>query len=415
MANTPARQRRTTLRLASAASRVRQLLASELVRRVVPLAIISRIAILAVGFATVAVVGYQLQPGQFRVSRNEFLNLPARGDAGWYLGIARHGYRWSPELHGHRHALAFFPAYPILMRVAGEVVTLPAKVIRDPDLLGNGDSRVLWGGVLTSITCFIAALAVVYRIAQHPAVSAPPLATLTLLAFYPFGLFFGVAYSESLFLFVMSATVLAWLYGHKGAAFGCGLLTGLARSNGWTLSVALLAALVLRDGSIRRHRCWWLIACAPGIGACGFSAYVWWVTGSPLEWVTAQEGWGRAVSPVAFATRRIEALSELGPWGYLRADPVDAATALAVALSIATTAWHLRRRHVLFGTLILAYLAPALIIDLPATGRMTSVLFPVFLCAADILRGWRLVAVACAFAAGQLLLAARHFLWLPPY
>jgi hypothetical protein len=94
---------------------------------------------------------------------------------------------------------------------------------------------------------------------------------------------------------------------------------------------------------------------------------------------------------------------------------VDAATALAVGLSIFTAIWHFRRRNVLFGTIIIAYLAPALVIDLPATGRMTSVLFPIFLSAADMWRGWRFAAVACAFGTGQLLLAARYFLWLTPY
>ena len=44
------------------------------------------------------------------------------------------------------------------MRVAGDLLTLPAKAARNPEFLGGGNARVLWGGVLVSVVCFGLAL-----------------------------------------------------------------------------------------------------------------------------------------------------------------------------------------------------------------------------------------------------------------
>jgi hypothetical protein len=47
------------------------------------IALVSRLTVLVVGLAAVHLVGYELAPLQFRVSRDEVANLPARFDAGW--------------------------------------------------------------------------------------------------------------------------------------------------------------------------------------------------------------------------------------------------------------------------------------------------------------------------------------------
>ena len=49
------------------------------------------------------------------------MNLPLRWDAGWYLDIAVHGYRWSPAAEGQQN-VAFFPAYPALMSLGAALV-----------------------------------------------------------------------------------------------------------------------------------------------------------------------------------------------------------------------------------------------------------------------------------------------------
>ncbi len=54
----------------------------------------------------------------FRIAKGEIANLPARWDAGWYLGIARTGYEYDRRARGQQNVV-FFPAYPLLMRTAG--------------------------------------------------------------------------------------------------------------------------------------------------------------------------------------------------------------------------------------------------------------------------------------------------------
>ena len=44
------------------------------------------------------------------------------------------------------------------MRVAGDLVTLPARLLRDPTLFGNGNTRVVWGGALVAVLAVTLAL-----------------------------------------------------------------------------------------------------------------------------------------------------------------------------------------------------------------------------------------------------------------
>jgi len=302
------------------------------------------------------------------------------------------------------------------MRVGGDLVTLPAKILQDPTLLGNGDSRVLWGGVLGSIICFAFALTNVYKLALAQGLaSAAAVRAVALLAAFPFAIFFGVAYSESLFLLCCTGTVLAWRRGTPRRAIVWGVLAGLSRSNGWTLSLALLLDLLADARRRSQLRTWLLPATAPVLGALAFSLYVFGVTGSPSEWIKAQEGWAGNVSPLAFFTRRWSAVMASGLMEYVSTYPVDAATFAAVCLSLILGMVYAYRRQWLYAALVAGYLFPALLIDLPAAGRMTSVLFPTFLMMGHALRGWSFLVVLGVFAVGQAYFASEYFSWRPPF
>ncbi len=382
---------------------------------IVALLLATRIVVLIAGALAVYSRGLaHTQPPPRLVSHNVILNLPARFDAGWYLRIARHGYEWQPYLRGKQNALAFFPLHPLAMHIGGDVVTLPAKVLRDPDFLENGDTRVLWGGVLVAVLCFLAGARAMYQLGIEFGIDAGRTsAAIVLLATYPFALFYSAPYSEGLFLLCSTATVLAWMQGRSLATLSWGLLTGLARSNGWTLAVALMAdaVLVRRD----RHPGWYLAALGPVLGAAMYSAYVYALTGHPLDWAIAQQAWDPSASPLRFVVRRWDALLRNGVGGYLLADPVDALTFAATLLALAAAFSHLWRRAYLQGTWILAYLLPALALDLPATGRLTAVLVPMFFWLAPRARGAAFIALAGAFTIGEVFLASLFFRSFPPY
>jgi hypothetical protein len=379
-------------------------------------ALTTRLAIFIVGALTVTSLGLTLKPFQFRISRNAVENLPARFDAGWYVGIARRGYVWTEEKIHRQQNVAFFPLYPILMRVGGEIVTIPAKIANAPEMLGGGDARVIWGGVLVSLICFTLALGRLQDLALLVTRDDQTARTAVLLqAVYPFGIFLGQAYSEALFLLAAVSMTLAWKEQRLASAAGWGLALGLTRSNGWTLSAAFLLDVFVRRSSSSRG---WQVAAAltPVAGAGLFSLYMWRLTGHPLAWVQAQEAWAGSLRPLSFVSLRVRLISELGVWGYVTGETVDLLTVLSAVLCIGAAVVMARRGEWLLSALIGAYLAPAIVLNMISLGRMTSVLFPVFIALASFVRGPRVLLVTVvSFVLCQWYFAARFFLWLPPY
>ena len=383
--------------------------------RTIGFAVATRAAVLVAGFAAAVLVGYEVGPGRFRLSHNELWNLPGRFDAGWYLGIARRGYRWDPALQGRQQNVAFFPAFPLAMRAAGEVVTIPAHLTHDPDLFGSGDTRVVWGGALLSMGCFVAACVLLRRLGRTlGADAAPGERSVWLLAAYPFALFYSAAFSEGLFLLSAVAAFLAFARGRAPAGAAWGFLAGLTRSNGWAVGAALIAA-VLSDRARRRQVGWWLAALAPFGATLAFSVYCWHLTGDPLAWVTVQEGWGNRVDPTAFLLRRIESIDRIGLRAYVARDPIDLWNVAAVAFTIAMSIVAWRRFGVAYAVFPAAYLGPALLVDGPSIGRYSAVLFPSFLAASALLSNRQALVASVLSLAVQLWMAARFFMWQTPY
>jgi hypothetical protein len=62
---------------------------------VLPLHLVSRLGVLIIGFLGVILVGFPPEAAnRWKIYNNDFLDLPARWDTGWYLGIATEGYRY---------------------------------------------------------------------------------------------------------------------------------------------------------------------------------------------------------------------------------------------------------------------------------------------------------------------------------
>ena len=383
--------------------------------RAIGFAAATRVAVLLAGLAAAVSIGYEMRPDRFRLSHNELWALPGRFDAGWYLGIARRGYHWNPAADGHQQNVAFFPAFPIAMRAAGEIVTLPAHLAHDPELFGNGDTRIVWGGALLSMGCFLAACVLLIRLSATllPDADAGDRAVL-LLASYPFALFYSAAFSEGMFLLAAVAAFLDFEQGRPVRGSAWGLLAGLTRSNGWAVAAGLLL-IVWRSRERRARLGWWLAALAPVAGTAVFSAYCWRLTGDPLAWVSVQEGWGNRADVTAFVMRRIAVMQSIGISGYVRADPVDVWTVASVlfALAMSLVAW--RRLGPAYALFSAAYLGPAILVNGPSIGRYGSVLFPSFLAAATLLSRRQTIAASAACLIVQLWMATRFFTWQTPY
>ena len=122
------------------------------VREALPIVISTRIGVLIAGFLAISLFGYRTDVNvPWRVYENEFLNLPARWDTGWYLGVASYGYEWVVGARENQQQnIAFFPLYPMLMRYGSLLLARDA----------------MWTGVLIAWLSFFGALVYLYRMAR---------------------------------------------------------------------------------------------------------------------------------------------------------------------------------------------------------------------------------------------------------
>lgn len=386
--------------------------AADGVRAVMPTWACSRLTVLVVGFLAIGTFGYRGAGAPFVLYRNEFLDLPARYDAGWYLGIAVDGYRWDPGVRGQQN-IAFMPALPMLMRFGGRLI----------------GGHPLWAGQIIVLAACLWAFVYVYRLARS-ALGDPDRAgfAVALLAAFPFAVFFSAVYTESLFLLCAAGA-----FYHAGrreyvrtAAFG--LLCGFARPNGFLLAVPIAlvalwpaAVAAWRDtAGGTATRAWRAVRPAlPAIAAASaavlaviaFSGFIYALTGRPLAWLDAHAAWGRTFGTWV-SKGPFQELASGGLYGYARSRPIDAANFAAVILAIAGI-WPVTRRFgVPYGAFIAVNVIPPLTTGgLLSIGRVTAPMFPLFLWLAAIIPARHRAAWLTLFALLQGWGAALFFTW----
>ena len=374
----------------------------------------TRLAILFVGYLAVFTVGYREGGAPWKVVEdNEFANLQARWDAGWYLSVAIDGYSYVPDRPLDPQNIVFFPAYPILMRLAGR-------------LLGGASTAFALGA-------FFGALVYLYRLARDLLNDEDDArAAVWLLAAFPFALFYGAVYSESLFLCGAVAAFYHYRRCEYLSAGAWGVLVGLTRPPGCLVSVPLallaiepwlpawLAGGPPRDrGGSTGTAGAFLPALAssamPGVGMLLFSAYIWSLTGDPLAWVKGHAAWGREYSGLGvLVTERYAWLSSGGLYAYTSRLPVDLLNALG-AIFVLLTAWPVARRLGLaYAVFILINMLPPLANGgLLSAGRFSSVLFPSFIWFASAVPTRHRPAWLAGFMGIQALNAALFYTWRP--
>ena len=213
--------------------------------------------------------------------------LGGRGDgwlAGWdswdvtlFRKVAQFGYAGYPASYPDRDIAAFFPGFPLVLRVAHWVV--PSWTA---------------AGLVVSLVAGAVAVVWLARLAELDGVDGP-LAVL-LLVLSPYAVFLAAGYSEALFL---ACALPGWYAARRGHWEAAGLLVAgaaLVRVSGLFLAVGLVV-LWLTTSRDRRAVPW---LAAPFVALLGFAAYLHHLSGDWLRWQHAQaEGWGRHLtSPV---------------------------------------------------------------------------------------------------------------------
>jgi hypothetical protein len=381
------------------------------VREALPVATATRLGVLLVGFLAVVTFGYRPDVGApWRMYENEFLNLPARWDTGWYLGVASEGYRWDPTRLTQQQNIAFFPVYPLLMRYGSL-------------LLGR---ELMWTGVLISGVSFFGALVYLYRFTRERAGDDSARMAIALIACYPFAFFYSAAYTEALFLLLMVGACYHFERDELWKAGGWGLLAGLTRPNGCLLSVALAFIAVRPLWPIDRRTFAatfpavvprLAVAALPGVGMLMYSAYIYTLTGHPLQWAAQNAAWGRVYRGLdTLVADQAQLISEAGVYTFAATRTLDALQLCAVLFIVATVWPVFRRLGLAYAVLLAVNLVPPLTMGgLLSMGRVTSVLFPTFVWLALAIPVHHRTAWLATFAMLQAMCAALFFTWRPLY
>lgn len=403
----------------------------EAVREALGATVAIRLPVLAAGFLAVLVLGYPpSHKPSLLSSPNELVNLPNRWDAGWYLGIATGGYEYDPQQTGQQN-IAFFPAFPMLIRTAAALIgarqTVAPGSVNLAAIERRLHERTIIAGWLVSLGASVWALVYLFRFARDTLGPQAATGSVWLLAAFPFAYFFGALYTESVYLLGAIATVYHFRRHEYLPASAWGLLVGLTRPNGCFLSVPLgLMALqqawlprTLAAGDPAPRPGWasfartLFVAAMPGLGMVAFSAWLWTFTSHPIAWMQAHAAWGRTFQGVdTLLGARVQALVDYGVYHYVRTQPVETLYVLATGLALGV-AWPVARRLGLgYAVLIAITILPPLSAGgFLSMGRITSTLFPVF-----VYLGWRLAPattwrVTAAWVALQGMLAAAFFTW----
>jgi len=382
---------------------------------VLPVALATRIGVLLVGYVAVATIGFEPGNPPMRFAVSELRNLPVRWDAGWYIGIAIDGYNFAPDVRGWQN-VAFFPAYPMLVRAAGlfQFTWETAHV-------------AAWTGVALSLVAFCLALVYVYRIALQQGTPEAAHGAVLLLAAYPFAVYYSAPFTESLFLLAVSGAFYHQVSRQFARAALWGLVAGLTRPNGILVCVPLGIA-ALRDGwaayrdapadarvarAARAALPGLAAAATPVVGVLVFSAVCWAYSGDPLLWVRAQRiGWDRPVRGIpSLWSQASELLSPSLAW-TIGTRPYEVINYLAAVFALAAC-WPVARR---VGIELAAFVAVSVLLPLVNGGfasvaRFTAVLFPVFLWLGLALPARGREALAALFLLGQGVVAALFFTW----
>jgi hypothetical protein len=350
-----------------------------------------RIALFALGFRVVsAILAFfanlafpPYQPAQLAMfgQPSPFWDPFTRYDSGWYYQIARHGYLFvagGPSVGvGKPGKIAYFPLYPLLMRYVGR-------------LFGRADADVYLGGILVSWISFVLAMVAIYFLARLDLPRRRAERAVLLTAIFPFGFFFGMVYTEALFLLLTVLSFYAcrtrrWLLGGI-----CGGLATATRVTG-ILMLPALAWIAWRNvDETPRDRALaivGLLLVVTGVGA--YSIYVYQLSGNPFEWAASITRWGYHLGgppwmgPVQLGLRLFT-----HPYRYLTTDRMalyDTLYGVTGVLFLLAVPFVWRRFGAAYGLFMLLNLwLPLSSGVFEGVGRYCSVLFPCFIWLASL-------------------------------
>lgn len=244
-----------------------------------------------------------------------------RFDALWFLRIATAGYTAGDG------SAAFFPLYPMLIRIVSPVF----------------GGHPLAAGLLISNAAFLGALVILYFLTSSEFDERIARRTVLYVAIFPTAYFFLAPYSESLFLFLLVASLWAARRGKWPLAGVAGALAAATRNVGVLLILPLVVEGVLQHrerGDRLAPRLLWSGAVA--VGTLAYLGFWQGFAGDALAPLHQQATWQRVGTfPLATAVSGTrEAFRWIGiyPGGYHLLDWLLVVPALAAAVWVTVRA-----------------------------------------------------------------------------
>jgi Mannosyltransferase (PIG-V) len=335
--------------------------------KILILALCFRLMGSVVGFVgNVTIPDYQNQGFTVMERANPFWDRFARWDSGWYYGIASKGYAY---VENGRSNLAFFPVYPQLMGIVGRG-------------MGGAKEDFYFAGIMISWLSFAIAMALIYRLARLDLPQPQAARAAVYAAVFPSAYFFGVVYSEALFLLTLVGAALAFRTKHwMWAAIAAAIMTA-TRVNG----VMFLPALALigwdAAGSSERDQKRALTAAAFGCAGIGaYSLFVYSISGDAFEWYDSITRWGYLPggNPLSglwaiYSALLTEPITFISTQPMAPYDTINALIATGAILAVPFVWRRLGRGYA--AIVVLGLLLPLSSGQFEGLGRYCSVLFP---------------------------------------
>ncbi|MEI7426052.1 MAG: mannosyltransferase family protein [Candidatus Moraniibacteriota bacterium] len=197
-----------------------------------------------------------------------------RWDAQHYLSIAEKGYQFQGEYKNEGALIAFFPFYPIVIKVVHFVFRL----------------SFINAALLISFFSGIGSAILLFKLVSKWKGKEVALTAVSLFSFYPFSIFLSVPYTESLFVFLVLLTLYFFQKRMLVSSIATVSLLCLTKITGGILGFIFVWQILWKTKSLIKT--FFFSFCA-GIPLFAFLYFQYMKYGTPFAFLVAQEkNWG---------------------------------------------------------------------------------------------------------------------------
>lgn len=349
---------------------------------------VTRLIIFFIIFISSAVIPMRQGPFLYSDPNNLVLDGLVRDDSWWYTNIVTRGYSIGNIERGEQGNVAFFPVYPLLVRMA-------------MGLTGNP----FVAGILVSNVAFLVTLGYLYTLTRLEFDDEAAARAVFYLAAAPTAIFFSAMYTESVYLAFVTATFCYARQAKWDSAALAGALATATRNTGILLVAVVLLEAMQHNGfrllparwtyaDWQAHwrpqlaaalRSWrgMFAAVVVSLGLILYMAYLANTFGDPLAFIHVQATWGRQApspNPVRLVSHIVNGLA-VGPrvWaGQINVgDLLNLLATLGFLPLVIAAALKMRPSYAVYT--VLTFLIPMSTGSLGSMTRYILMLFPCFM------------------------------------